>query len=107
MSWGVIHMLVAPCCSKAVFTAGVSSAFLVSAESFSTIAGGRLAGPQMPPHELISKPGRNSAIVGLSGTAGWRAFEVTAMPFTLPPFIRPSGPGMLSNIMSTWPARMS
>ena len=39
--------------------------------------------------------------------AGCRLAEVTATPRTLPPRIRPSGPGMLSNIMSVWLARMS
>jgi hypothetical protein len=34
------------------------------------MAGGRPAGPQMPPHEVISKPGRNSAIVGCRARLG-------------------------------------
>src|SRR5437868_5586323 len=38
----LIHVRVAPCWLKASMSRGLSSAFLVSAESFSTIAGGRL-----------------------------------------------------------------
>ena len=107
MSFGVSQNAVAPCCSNDAFTRGLSSAFLASSEHFSTIAGGRPAGPQMPPHEVISKPGSVSAMVGMSLAAGWRSLEVTATPRTLPPRIRLSGPGMLSHIMSTWLASRS
>src|SRR5882757_2609902 len=57
VSAALIHIVVAACCRNAFFRLSLVNAFLVSAEAFSTMAGGRPAGPHRPPHEVIWKPG--------------------------------------------------
>ena len=41
-------------------------------------SGGSLAGPQSVVHDTMSKPGRVSAIIGISGATAVRLAEVTA-----------------------------
>jgi len=56
-SAGLSQNDVAPWARKAAFSASLASAFLQKADAFSTIAGGRPAGPHKPPQEAIWKPG--------------------------------------------------
>ena len=48
---------------------------------------GRLAGPKMPFQEMMSNPGRVSAMGGVSGRMLERRAAITASARTLPPLI--------------------
>src|SRR5215218_9554771 len=57
VSAGLIQFVVAACWMNVFFRFSLASALLVRAAAFSTMAGGRPAGPHRPPHEVMLKPG--------------------------------------------------
>ena len=57
VSFALFQNDVAPWPKNTVFSASLASACLHRADAFSTIAGGKPAGPHNPPHEVIWKPG--------------------------------------------------
>src|ERR1700752_1568414 len=79
-SAGVEPFGTAPRSSKRDFTWGYASAALVSALSFAITSGDVFVGTKKANHELTSKPGTVSPIVGMSGMIGMRSRVVTASP---------------------------
>ena len=66
-------------------SAGEASDLLISALSFFVMSAGSFAGPTMPYHCTLSKPGKpSSSKVGRSGCSGWRLRPVMAIGLILP-----------------------
>ncbi len=73
---------------------------LISRLSLSMIETGVFRGAPMPAHALVSKPGTNSATVGMPGSASKRVVAVTANGRKLPARMCSIEEGTLSNM--TW-----
>src|SRR4030081_427867 len=102
-SAGVEPFGIAPSSSNRDLTDGCASAALVSALIFALTSGGGLAGTKKPNHENTSKPGTDSAMVGMSGTTATRSLVVTASPRRLPALTCEMIEGILSKMTSTRP----
>ena len=68
VSAGERQMAVAAWSKNLALRSSLSSAFFDNSDSRATISGGSFAGPVNVVHELMSKPGRVSAMAGTSGT---------------------------------------
>jgi hypothetical protein len=77
-SCGVVGRGSAPRFSMKLFMSALARLFTISLFNVFTIAGGVAAGATMPHHEIASKPGTVSAMVGKSGNEAERFRDVTA-----------------------------
>ena len=80
----------------------------ISSPSFCTTASGVLAGAITPVQFSTSSAGMPaSAVVGTSGSSGWRAVLAMASARSLPLFTWAMDSGRFENTMSSWPPMRS
>src|SRR5262245_24470482 len=106
-SAGVDTVTGAPMASYLSLTEGCSSAATASARILVAISFGVFACTNNPHQGDTSNPGIDSAIAGISGAAGERFGEVTAMPRMVLFWCWDMTPGRLLNIASTRPGMRS
>src|SRR5262245_24574293 len=106
-SAGVDAVTGAPMASYLSLTEGCSSAATASARILVAISFGVFACTNNPHQGDTSNPGIDSAIAGISGAAGERFGEVTAMPRMVLFWCWDMTPGRLLNIASTRPGMRS
>ena len=90
------------------FISGSASAALASALTLATIAAGVVAGTITPVQLVIVSCGNpSSAVVGTSGSSGWRSLLVTASARSLPLFTCGSDSGKFDTMRSICPPMRS